>query len=188
MERPTRLAYRYAKALIELAKEREELSAIRKDLALVATLLEEIPELKAFLQDPTVSKAEKKKILEEVFQPRVSPLFYHFLLLLNRKHRDALLSEILLAVQRLEEMAEGKERVLIQTAVALEATEQQELVQRLEQFVGKQLIPTFEVDPELLGGFIARFEDRVLDASIRYQLRRLRQQLQEQLRNGAVKT
>ncbi len=181
MEHPSRLAYRYAKALIDLATEKEALDQIRQDLALVEALFTEIPELKAFLQNPTVSASEKKKVLEEVFQPRVSKLFYHFLLLLNQKHRDALLAEVFVAVQRLEEKAEGKERVLIQTAVALSEGEQQRLIQRLEQFTGKVLIPEFSVDPALLGGFVARFENRVLDASIRHQLRRLQQQLREQV-------
>lgn len=183
----SKIAYRYAQALREAAHDLGQSDAIRKDHQQVKALLEEIPQLRDFLKSPIITVKEKREVLEKVFQTRVSPLFFRFLQLILSKRREYLLEEILQAMERLEERAQHKERVVIQLAVDLSESEKIQIVKALEQVTGKKLIPTFEIRPELLGGFVALFEDQRIDASILTQLRRLRQTLVKGV-NGELHT
>jgi F-type H+-transporting ATPase subunit delta len=43
--------------------------------------------------------------------------------------------------------------------------------------LGKQVIPAFSVEPEILGGAIVRVGERVLDGSVRRRMTKLRRQM-----------
>ena len=56
---------------------------------------------------------------------------------------------------------------------------QEQVRELLNRQVGRDLRLSIDVDPEIIGGFVARVGDRVLDGSTRSRLRNLRDWLRE---------
>jgi F-type H+-transporting ATPase subunit delta len=63
------------------------------------------------------------------------------------------------------------------TAVPLSEDERQAVVRRLQELTGKEIVLETQVDPEILGGLVARVGDRLIDGSTRSQLLKLRSRL-----------
>ena len=64
----------------------------------------------------------------------------------------------------------------IRSAVGLTEVERQQLIAKLERMTGKHVRAEFNADAALRGGFVARVGDDMIDASLKRQLERLREQ------------
>jgi F-type H+-transporting ATPase subunit delta len=67
----------------------------------------------------------------------------------------------------------------VTTAVQLDSTEAEKLEKQLESLVGKKVTMKLKVNPAILGGFIARIDDSMIDGSIRNRLETLKKRLAE---------
>lgn len=175
----TRLASspkRYAQAVFELARQRNELDAWRADLEAMAGVLSD-PAFLGVLENPAVAYADKEALLRQAL-PRLQPLAYNFLRLLVRRGRAALAPAIAREYQRHLDAQQGIVRAHVTTAIPLGDAEVTEVAQRLAGLLdGKQVQVSAAVDPAIIGGLVARIEDRLLDGSTRTRLERLRQGL-----------
>ncbi|MGD9143877.1 MAG: ATP synthase F1 subunit delta, partial [Dehalococcoidia bacterium] len=79
--------------------------------------------------------------------------------------------------QRLLDTYRGIEPAKVITAVPLDEKDKQKLTERLSAVVGKQVVLKAEVDPEILGGIIARVGGKLLDGSTRSKLAALKREL-----------
>ena len=103
----------------------------------------------------------------------VSPLCRNFLALVAQRRRLDLLPEIVAAYRALVDEAGGRVRARIRSAAPLSDAERAQIRERLGRRLGKTVLLEAEVDPALLGGFVAEVGTRILDASLLGQLRRL---------------
>jgi F-type H+-transporting ATPase subunit delta len=67
----------------------------------------------------------------------------------------------------------------VTTAIALDDAERERLGHHLEAIVGKKIRINTQIDPNILGGFIARIDDSLIDGSIRNKLEMLKKSLAE---------
>ena len=74
----------------------------------------------------------------------------------------------------------GIERAEITSAVALSDEQQTRVENLLKEMVGKEIVLTVRIDPQILGGIVARVGDRVIDGSTRTKLEGLRRELVRQ--------
>ena len=90
------VAKRWAKALIDLAREDESLSldAVSDDLDKVVSTMQSSSELMEAFNNPSVSKIEKQIILSKIFQDKINSLVYNYLFTLNLRQRVNLLPQI----------------------------------------------------------------------------------------------
>jgi len=69
----------------------------------------------------------------------------------------------------------------VRAGVTLARTPDEKLKRTIQELLsrelGKQVLPAFSVDPEILGGAIVRVGERILDGSLRRRMTRLRRQL-----------
>ena len=72
----------------------------------------------------------------------------------------------------------GLEHAEVTTAVPLDDKDTQRLSERLGTLVGKKVVLKTEVDPQLLGGFVARIGGKLLDGSTRSRLLALKKEIQ----------
>jgi F-type H+-transporting ATPase subunit delta len=145
----------------------------------LAALLDSEPRIRAFLSTPAISMDAKKAALRTALQGRVPELFLRFVLVVVDKRRDSLLREIAVAyAERVDEMM-GRLRVRIDISHAPDPALQEEIRQALQARFGREVIPTFTVNPELLGGMVMRVGDEILDGSVRTQAAGLRRRLME---------
>jgi F-type H+-transporting ATPase subunit delta len=173
------VAKSYAKALLDLARERNQADAIDAELQRTAAIVGEAGELGAVLARPWVSHAVKQRIAEELGQRlELSKLGRDFLVLVAAHGRADHLGAIAGAYRALLDAERGRVRAHVRSAVALTERDRATLVDRLSRALeGKQVMLEEVVDSTLLGGFVAEIGSLLVDGSLDGQLARMRERL-----------
>jgi F-type H+-transporting ATPase subunit delta len=173
----TRVTIRYAKALFELAKEKKILDRVGIDLEFLLKSVENSKDLQAYLESPVANLTSKLKLIATIFKSKVEPLTFHFLNLLLMKNREYLLRQIISQFKKLLDADKGILRAELQTFSKLTTEQLDALAIRLGQFTGKKILFDQIINKELLGGFIIRMDDTVIDNSLKNQLIKLHEKL-----------
>lgn len=178
MKRGAAVARRYAKALRALAAAESRLEPVADELATFERLLAGEAALRDALTQPWVNAATKRAIVTAVAERLgLSPLARNFLALVAQRRRLDLLPDILAAYRVLVDEAAGRVRARVRSAVPLSEAQRAAIRERLGRRLGRTVVIETEVDPALLGGFVAEVGSRLLDASLTGRLRALREQL-----------
>lgn len=175
------VARRYAKALFAVAQVQSDKTAMAQygdDLARLAGLLENAPELTKIFRNPIFGVEEKRGVIIKVLD-KVAPcaMVRNFCLLLADKNRLAFLPEINASYGILLDSAQGVLRGKLVTAVKLSDAVQKNVVDKLQNESGQKVVLDYEVDQEIIGGLMLKIGDKVLDASIRAQLQILKENI-----------
>lgn len=173
------LAKRYAKALFELARDRNILDTIQEEVASFNQTMETNSDFRLFLQSQDISQNEKKRRIEQLLQDKVSNVFFNFVLVLLKKNREALFAAIAREFQRLVDKLHRKLPAKAVTALPLDSTTEAKLKDLLDKTFDADVQITSEIQPEILGGLIVNVEGHVFDGSLQNQLQRLRKELIE---------
>jgi F-type H+-transporting ATPase subunit delta len=171
------IARNYAETLLDLADRNGGPAAMDQFAAAldeVAGLVQSDPRVRQFLETPRVTAAEKKKALRAALAGRAPELFLRFVSVLVDKRRQTLLPEIAEAFRGLVDERMGRVRVQVAISHLPDEALQAEIGNALARRLGRTVIPTFTVDPELLGGMVVRVGDEILDGSVRSSAARLR--------------
>lgn len=170
------VARNYAEALFQLGERSGNVQRYADLMDAVAAAVEQTPRVQAVLMSPRVPKAEKARLLGGALRetPRE---FVLFLQALVKRGRQQILRAI--ATEYLNLLDQKLDRV--RAGVTLARTPDENLKRAIQEALtrqlGKQVIPAFTVDPEILGGTIVRVGERVLDGSLRRRMTKLRRQL-----------
>jgi F-type H+-transporting ATPase subunit delta len=163
----------YAEALFDAAKGAGKLEAIHDQLDQFAEALSASREMQLFLFSPYFSSVEKKEGLHNAVED-ADPQLVNFLELLIDKHRMPVLFRIRDRFGDLWAEENKRLEVTVTSAVELDP----ELVQRIGSEIEKQTGQTVEleskVDDDILGGLVLQVGNKVLDASVRNRLEKLR--------------
>jgi F-type H+-transporting ATPase subunit delta len=168
---------RYAKSLLELAVERNELEAISEDMKLMENTIGGSRDLVLFLRSPIISKSQKLNVLQEVFADKISTTTKAFIDILVRKGRESDIVSVGTAFRKLYNVHSGIVEVEITTAAQLGSEQRIQLAKSLEARTGKKVILSERVDPSVRGGIRARIDDTVIDGTIQNKLEQLRNTL-----------
>jgi len=171
------IAARYAQALFETAKAKEEVARTQEQLALLGRLMREQPDVQEFLLNPDVEPEQKVEVLHRAMQDSLTELVRSFLLMVLSFGRGESLLAIIEAFQAVVDADAGRLRVVVRAASELPRTLLERLKKDVERRERKTVELSTEVDPSLIGGVQVRLDHRVIDASVRRQLDDLRQQL-----------
>ena len=166
----------YARALFEAAQEANRVDAVAGDLAAIASAMDDVPELRAFLRNPQVEPEGKAAVLEEV-AAGADELVRNFVRLAAEKGRAGELAEISAELDALVAQAQNRLSVELTTAYELSDKEATSIVQTIEKASGRTVEATRSVDPSLIGGMVLRIGSHRADGSVRGRLERLRQEL-----------
>ena len=175
-------AVRYARALFDVALKESDPSRIEQELSSIVTLVKGHRELQNALESPGVPPAAKKSVVEAlVARGQFTPSVGKLLVMLAERDRLTLLSDVLEAFRaRLRE----QQRVLeaeVTTAFPLDPDQEAALQQRLGAATARQVTLTTKVNPDLIGGVVAKIGSTVYDASVTRQLERMKQRLAESM-------
>lgn len=176
----SKVAKRYAKALIGLGQEDGNLELYGRELAGFQEIWQAYAELRLAVLNPVFSLADRKGILEKVLaQSRFSKGVEHFLNLLLEKKRLGLITEIHAYYEQLKDEILNVTRAEVITARPLKKESQAQLAQVLEAFRSQKVKMQMREDRSLVGGIIVKIGDLVLDGSIKSQLRGWQESLKE---------
>ena len=168
-------AKRYAQAAFDIAREKDELDRWVEDLQVIADLAAQ-PGVVEFLASSRVPFEVKEGLLASGLAD-VSPLAMNLARLLVQKGRIAMAEQVRDEYQRLLDEHRGVAQALVLTAVPLSDDEERAVAQRLRELTGKEIVLERQVDPEIMGGLVARVGDRLIDGSTRTRLLALRRLL-----------
>ncbi len=171
-------ARRYARALFSLAQERKRVPKLRAELDLLCELLDESATLRDVLLTPLHPAAERKAVLRGVAKKtKLSPEMRNFCAFLVDRRRLLDLDSIRAEFARLAEEASGRLRGEVVSASPIDSRRMKRLRSVLSERTGCDVELEVRVDPELIGGAIAKVGDLVFDGSLRTQLSQLRSSL-----------
>ena len=166
---------KWAKALIELAQENEEISKedVLKELKDVDETISSSEELSNVINNPSISTEEKQIVICKLFQNRLMPIVYNFLFVLNLRKRLNLISEIADEYERELELLNNIVRVNITSAIDLNDEKRNEIKYRVAEKLHKDIKVNWGVDTDIIAGLIFNINDTVVDNSIRHKLDKL---------------
>ena len=171
---------RYAKALMNLAVKAGNVDEITKGLDEYADGMAESEDLQNFLADPKVQQAVKESAIAGLLKEAKLPdLLNTFLRFLASKRRSLLAMDIREDFHELADLRMGRAHARVTVAKELTGAQKDQLKKRLETLSGKDVQLNIEVDPNLLGGVVARIGSTVWDASLRNQLNMIEQSILE---------
>lgn len=166
----------YARALFEAARESGSVDAARDQVAELAAALEQSPELASFLANPQLDPGAKASVLDEI-TTGAAPVVRNFARLVAEKGRAGQLRSIAEEFEAIVDREQGRLKVELTTAYALDDTEADAIVRQIEKASGRTVEASRSVDPDLIGGMILQAGSLRVDASVRGRLHRLRREL-----------
>ncbi len=166
---------RHAQAVFRIAVETNQLDKWLADLELLAGVLGD-PAVRAFLENPKVNVGNKEDLLGSVLEG-VSPLALNLADLLVAKKRLHLLPDLVAEYRRLMNAQRGIEEAEVTTAVGVDRQQAERIGRGLATMAGKGVLLDMKVDADILGGFVARLGDKLIDGSVRTRLEELRRNL-----------
>lgn len=171
-----RILHRYATSLLETAIEKNNLDVVTSDIKFLVETLDQNRQLQLMLDSPVVRPEIKLNILKEIFSKKISKESMDFIEFVISKKRESLLNSIGKRFLELRDDHLGIANVFV-TSVTEFSNEQKNVLQgRLEKILDKKVRLNFKTDLNLVGGFIAKVDDTLYDASIRHQLELLKKQ------------
>lgn len=169
-------AQRYANALYRIARDKNLLDPIAGEIEVLADLSKANKNFRQVFLTSSLSKQVKEEIIGRVF-PNVETVTRDFLKVLVRKNRFNLLVAIAAEYKRLYDSDEGIEAVHLVTTFKLEQEQLNRFKDCIEQILGRKVRIKSEIKPALISGAIIYTRSLVIDGSLRYQLKALKQNL-----------
>jgi len=168
-------AQRYAQAVFEIALEKKELDRWQADLQKIVGAVSDTTFLAA-LDSPKIKIEDKSRFLTARLGD-INPLALNLALLLIARTGIGIITEIAGEYRRLLDGYHGIATAEVTTAVLLDDKDKGQLADRLGVLVGAKVELVNKVDPEILGGIVARVGGKLLDGSTRSKLAALKREL-----------
>ena len=176
MATATTAARRYAEAALELARRDETLDAWLVELRLAVDLVG-VEEAATVVDNPAIAWEVRRAIITALLGSRVGTPTRNLVLLIARRGRLAILPRVADEFKRLVDREHGIVVANVTSAEPLEPADLAAVAERVAAMAGARVEVQAAVDPELIGGLTVRVGDRLIDASVRGRLARLRDSL-----------
>ena len=170
------IARNYAEAAFALGEKSGRTEEYADLLDAVAAAIRESPKVEAVMMSPRVPKAGKSRLLEAAL-PDAPGEFVLFLQAVVKRGRQGLFGEIATEYLALLDVKLKRVRAGVTMAREPDAATRDAVVRQLREALEKEVIASFRIDPEILGGAVVRVGDRVFDGSVRRRMIRLRREL-----------
>jgi len=166
---------RYAQAVFEIALESNKLKEWQSDLDKIAQLMQNA-EFTSLIENPKLPFEMKAKLAREILG-KMNPMALNLVYLLIAKGKLRNASELVDEYRCLLNDHYGIKTAQVTTAIALDSTDKERLSRHIETIIGNKVSMNIEVNPDILGGFIARIDDSLIDGSVRNKLEMLKKSL-----------
>jgi F-type H+-transporting ATPase subunit delta len=176
MARPTTAARRYAEAALQLARRDGTLEAWLVDLRRAGAIVG-AAEAAPVVDNPAIAWEQRRSVITDLLGSRVGAQARNLVLLLAKRGRLAILPRVVDEYRRLVDREHGVVIANVTSAQPLEPADLAAIGARVQDTAGGRVEVTAAVDAELIGGLTVRIGDRLIDASVRGRLARLRASL-----------
>ena len=167
---------RFAQAAFDIAAKEEKLDSWITDMNLIKDLFDNEGVLE-FFNSPRLPFTKKLELLDILIKEKVSSSSRNMVaLLINRNGAEALetiIKEFKAIIDTQNNVARGQ----IKSVIPLNDKQLLEIKDALQGCIGNELILTNIVDKSIIGGMVARIGDKLIDASLRYKITKMRSDL-----------
>lgn len=177
--RGIRISSRYARSLLNLSKELNEMDVVFSDMKKVHEATSSCRDLRVFLESPVIKSDKKEAVLRQIFGPVISKTTLSFLSLLTHKGRESMLAEIaesfISQVQDHNHITTAR----VTSATAMDSSIRSEILDLARKMAGGSVELSEKVDADLIGGFVLQVGDQQIDTSLLSNIKNLRRGFSE---------
>jgi F-type H+-transporting ATPase subunit delta len=170
------IARNYAEALLALGAASGQTETYAGLIDALAAVLESSPEIRSTLMSPRVPKGTKVAMVGKALAG-AGPEFVRFVQAVVRRGRQDYFGDIAREYAEMVDASLNRVRATVTLARQPDAALQDTIRRDLSRAFGKEVLPTYLVDPAVLGGAVVKVGERVYDGSVRRRAMRLRRQL-----------
>lgn len=171
------LSTRYATALLLYAKENNTLEKLHDEAKMLTLMFSKVSEIKHALDNPVLPDAEKRKLILTAAGGNTSKTMEQFADLLLKNRRESQIQSIMLRFIELYRRDKNIHYCKLTTATTLDKDTEQRLVKFITGQTGGTLEFKSIIDPDVLGGFSLEVDNKLWDATLETQLRKIKSTL-----------
>lgn len=167
----SRISSRYAKSLLDLASERNELDAVFNDIQYFKEAINN-RDLYLLLKSPIINTAKKLSIFKAIFEGKIGKTTMAFFDIVIKKGRETFLPEITADFISQYKQFNKISTVHLTTASPISEASLADIKAKLlsSDVTMNKLDIVSKVDPSLIGGFVIEVAGKLYDASVQHQL------------------
>lgn len=175
------VARRYASALADVVLKTGETETVKSELKIWNDLIRSNSNLKTAFESPAIAQSKKQSVLEGLLdKAKPSKTTANFLRVLLENKRLNSLNAINDTFDAVIAERSGLASGSVFSSHELSEQQKTELTGTLERLTGKTVKLDYSIDPNLIGGVVARIGSTVYDTSVRTKL----ENFKEELMNG----
>jgi F-type H+-transporting ATPase subunit delta len=171
------VSVRYSKALFNLSVEKGITDDVYKDITLLNEQCSNVEGFRDFLQNPVIKAKDKKELLKSVFGKVIHPVTLSFLFLIIDNNRENILRSVFLDYASFYRKAKNIRSVTLYSAFEMDDAFRKKIKKLIEKEINGKIELSTVTNPELLGGFILKMDDKMMDASILGKLKKVKEHL-----------
>jgi F-type H+-transporting ATPase subunit delta len=179
-----RLAEIYSQALFALARDSRAIDAVKGDLDTLAGIMVQDTDFVALMASPYFSDQYKERLVHKVFSGRLNDLTVNFLKVVVEHNRMVFLLQIIDRFNELWDNLHGRAVVKITVSEPINDDEIKKLSDTIAAAMKRPTGVEVAVNPEIIGGAVVRYGDKVIDNSIKGRLHRAVAAVTSQAKRG----
>ena len=176
MMKGSRAAVRYAKAVLDLAKDKKVTKEVNDDMVFITNTMDENGELRTFLKSPVIKDKIKSNALNEIFKD-VNAVTTGLFRILLENNRINILFQVASNYKDQYNAMNGVQLAKVTTAFPLTPALEAKVQQKVKQLTGNEAKIQNIIDDSIIGGFILRVGDIQYNGSVKSQLLNLGREL-----------
>lgn len=170
----SKIAQPYAEALIDIAISSKQLDNITDDMTNIVNLIEQSSEIEKVVNNPLVDNKVKKEILKQIFRNQVSNTTLKFIMLIVDRKRTSFLKDIGRNFLELAYLKNGITVAQIATSTPFNEQQYNLLLNKVQAITkAKKVQMNISIDPDLIGGFTIQIGSKLIDSSLKGQLKQI---------------
>ncbi len=174
-----RVASRYAKSLLDLAVEKGQLEQVYNDMLYLQQLTKGSRDFLNLLRSPVVKSELKIKAIDAVTSGKIGSITTAFTTLMINKAREAVLPEVIASFIKQYKDKKGIHIIKLTTAIPASDEVKNAIVAQVKKTGDIENVELEEmVDPSIIGGFVLQAGDKLIDASVSYDLKNISRQFE----------
>ncbi len=170
----SKITYRYAKALLDLAIANNMMDECLSDMKLLDKVCKENSQLVLLLKSPIINTDKKNSIIKKIFKGKLSKTSSLFVEIITKKNRESLIPSIAQNFIDLHKTHNKIATAKVITASPLDKSLRLQVIDYIKSKTDFDLDLIEEIDKSIIGGAIVKLGDQQLDGSIKRSIKELK--------------
>lgn len=171
------VASRYAKSLLDLSVEKNQLDSVYADMLQVKNVCDSSKEFINFLNSPIIKSDKKTATIKAVFDGKLNTITSGFFTIVATKRRESIIPEMAASFIEQYKIHKNISTVIVTSANGLDSATKQKALELVKSQITGEVELVEKTDANIIGGFILKIGDKQIDKSVARQLSNLKKEL-----------